>query len=231
MATVGHGADLVAVGVRDGRPEVVGVELVQLEEALRCVIEDVEELGCDYVVDAKEGGLGGGVALPHGDHILGGKLEEEVPLVQELHPPQLKGHKLVVVHVEVGHGGLALRGAGLLGLAQKATEEPVLEGGVPLLQPRVVGMEAVAHGCHVALGVVHLGEYQGVIGVTEATNLLEWEESAVARLEEVHCLVLDGEDGQCGVAQGHPLVVGEVDLVQLEGAGVGDAAQPHVNHV
>ena len=78
-------------------------------------------------------------------------------LVEQLHPPQLEGHKLVVVHVEVGHGSLGLRGAGLFGLTQETAEEPVLQGGVPLLQPRVVGgVEPVAGSRRVALGVLYL---------------------------------------------------------------------------
>ena len=54
MPAVRHGADLVAVRVRDGRPEVVGIQLVQPQEALRRVVIDVEELGRHDIVDTEQ---------------------------------------------------------------------------------------------------------------------------------------------------------------------------------
>ena len=77
-----------------------------------------------------------------------------------------------------------------------------------------------------------MGEQEVVIVVTVPTDLSHLDEvSLLVYLEDVDGLVLDGEDCQGVLVQVEALVVGEEDLVNLEGGLIAESALLNVDHV
>lgn len=221
--------DVPGEGVGDGHSEEVRMVLVQFQQLRGGVLKDGLKLRGLHVVDCDQCRLGHGVHGLERDHVLAGVLEQELRPREQLHLPQSQVGQHIKVVEEVDHGVVVLGRGGPLCVTEQPAEQSVFQRAEPLLMEWLD--ENLLRAPALLLVVLDTAAEHGVVWITEPPDVVEVDKAAVVNAEEVDGLLLCGENSQRGATQGDGLVVGEIDLVALEGARVGHYPRLHVHRV